>query len=118
MVQDTTINLVAFMNILIPLLITLMISTGSIATSGILEPIILFTINFIGNMIQTFIIPLILIFTSLVIISKLSESIKIDKLSKFLKSGIVWFLGIVLTIFVGIISLEGTMSSSVDRNYC
>ena len=114
MVQDTTVNLVAFMNMLVPLLITLMISTGSIATSGLLEPIILFAINFVGNMIQVIIIPLILVFTSLIIISKLAENIKIDKLSKFFKSGVVWFLSIVLTIFVGIISLEGTMSSSVD----
>ena len=118
MVQNTTVNLVAFMNMLVPLLITLMISTGSIATSGILEPIILFTINFMGNIIQGIIIPLILIFASLVILSKLSDNIRVDKLSKLLKSGVVWFLGIVLTIFVGIISLEGTMSSSVDRNYC
>ncbi len=117
MVQDTTNNLVGFMHLLVPLLITLMMATGSITTSGILEPIILFAINFMGNIIQNLIIPLMLIFTSLVIISKLSDSIKIDKLSKMLKSGVVWFLGIVLTIFVGIISLEGTMSSSVDRNY-
>lgn len=47
MVQDTTTNLVAFMNMLVPLLITLMMSTGSIITSGVLEPIILFIINFI-----------------------------------------------------------------------
>lgn len=47
MVQDTMTNLVAFMNMLVPLLITLMMSTGSIATSGVLEPIILFMINFI-----------------------------------------------------------------------
>ena len=40
--------------------------------------------------------------------------IQIEKLSKFLKSGIVWFFGIVLTIFVGVVSLEGTLSSSVD----
>lgn len=114
MVQDTTVNLVAFMNMLVPLLITLMVSTGSIATSGMLEPIILFAINFLGNIIQGIIIPLILIFTSLIIISKLSDKVKIDKLAKTLHSGVIWFLGIILTIFVGIISLEGTMSSSVD----
>lgn len=117
MVQDTTINLVAFMNMLVPLLITLMMSTGSIATSGVIEPIILFMINFIGNMIQNILLPFLLIFTALVILSKLSDQIKIDKLSKFLKSGIVWFLGIILTVFVGVVSLEGTMSSSVDRDY-
>lgn len=114
MVQDTTTNLVAFMNMLVPILITLMMYTGSMVTSGVIEPIILFMINFIGNMIQNIIIPLVLIFTSLVIISKLSDKIQIDNLSKFLKSGIVWVLGIVLTIFVGVVSLEGTMSSSID----
>lgn len=117
MVQDTTTNLVAFMNMLVPLLITMMMSTGSIVTSGVIEPIILFTINFIGNMIQDILIPFLMIFTALVILSKLSEQIKIDKLSKFFQSGMVWFLGIVLTVFVGVVSLEGTMASSVDRHY-
>ena len=117
MVQDTTTNLVAFMNMLVPLLITMMMSTGSIVTSGVIEPIILFTINFIGNMIQDILIPFLMIFTALVILSKLSEQIKIDKLSKFFQSGMVWFLGIVLTIFAGVVSLEGTMASSVDRHY-
>ena len=113
-VKDTCNNLVGFMNILVPLLISLMIYTGSIATSGILEPIILFLINFIGNIIQNLIIPIVLVFTSLIVISKISNNVQIDKLSKFLKSGVVWFFGIVLTIFVGVISLEGTLSSSVD----
>lgn len=117
MVQDTCTNLVGFMNMLVPLLITLMMYTGSITTSSIIEPIILFMINFIGNSIQNIIIPLILVFSSLVVISKISDQVQIDKLSKFLNSGIIWFLGIILTVFVGVLSLEGTMSSSVDRNY-
>ena len=113
-VKDTCNNLIGFMNILIPLLISLMIYTGSITTSGVLEPIILFLTNFIGNMIQTLIIPIVLVFTSLIVISKISDNVQIDKLSKFLKSGVVWFFGIILTIFVAVISLEGTLSSSVD----
>ena len=114
LVQETANNLVGFMNCLIPLLMALMMYTGSISTSGVLEPIILFIINFIGNMIETIIIPLVLVFTSLIIISKISDQVQVDKLANFLKSGIVWFLGIVLTIFVGVVSLEGTMSASVD----
>ena len=113
-VKDTCNNAIGFMNILIPLLISLMIYTGSITTSGVLEPIILFLINFIGNIIQTLIIPIVLIFTSLIVISKISDNVQIGKLSQFLKSGVVWFFGIILTIFVAVISLEGTLSSSVD----
>ena len=110
LVQDTTENLIGFMNALVPLLITLMMYTGSITTSSVVEPMI----NFIGNIIQNLIIPFVLVLTSLVIISKISDKVHIDKLSKFFKSGIVWFLGIVLTVFVGVVSLEGTLSSSVD----
>lgn len=114
MVQNTTSNLVVFMNMLVPLLITLMMYTGSITTSGVIEPIILFMINFIGNIIQDILLPLLMIFIALVVLSKLSDQVKIDKLAKLLNSGVVWFLGIILTIFVGVVSLEGTMSSSVD----
>ena len=114
LVQDTTGNLIGFMNALVPLLITLMMYTGSITTSSVVEPIILFMINFIGNIIQNLIIPFVLVLTSLVIISKISDKVHIDKLSKFFKSGILGFLGIVLTVFVGVVSLEGTLSSSVD----
>ena len=113
-VKNTSQNLVGFMNMLVPMLITLMVYTGSVVTSGLLEPIILFMINFIGNMIQDILIPLVLIITVLSIISKISDKVQIDKISSFLKSGVVWFLGIVLTLFVGVISLEGTLSSSVD----
>ena len=114
LVKTTSTNLVGFMNTLIPVLISLMLYTGSISTTSILEPIILFMINFIGNLIENVLIPVILIITSISIISKISDRVQIDKISKFLKSTTIWFLGIVLTIFVGVVSLEGTMASSVD----
>ena len=113
-ITNTIQNLVGFMNTLVPLLITLMIYTGSIATSSLLEPIILFIIEFISNIIVNLILPGVSIITAIIIVSKLSDKVQINKLAKFLKSSIVWFLGIVLTIFVGVISLEGTLASSVD----
>lgn len=114
MVKETADNLVGFMNTLIPILVSLMLYTGSITTSSILEPLILFMINFIGNLIETILIPLTLIMASLTIVSKIGDKVQIDKIAKFLKSGITWGLGIILTIFVGVVSLEGTLSSSVD----
>ena len=114
MIQETANNLVGFMNSLVPILISLMIYTGSITTSSVLEPIILFMINLIGNLINTILIPATLIIATLSIVSKIGDKVQIDKLSKFFNSGIVWILGVILTIFVGVISLEGTLSSSVD----
>ena len=76
--------------------------------------ILLFLITFIGNFINMIIIPFVLISTALAIVSKVSERIQLDKLSKFFNSAVIWVLGIVLTIFVGLASVEGSLSSTVD----
>lgn len=114
MVKESIQNLVGFMNSLIPILITLMITTGNIVSAGMLQPIILFIITIIGNFIVNIIIPIVLVSTALGIISQISDKVQIDKLAKFFKSSSIWILGIILTLFVGITSLEGSLSSSVD----
>jgi len=114
LIKQTASNLVGFMNALIPILITLMTYTGSIVTGGLIQPILLFMINFIGNIIQSILIPLILVIATLSIISKISDKAQITKITKFFKSSVTWFLGIMLTIFIGVLSLEGTLSSSID----
>lgn len=114
LVKDIANDLVGFINVLIPLLLTLMVYTGNITTSTVIEPIVLAISNFVGNIIADVLIPIVLIIVTFSIVSKVSERVQVEKLSKFLKSGVVWFLGIVLTVFVGVVSLEGTLSSSVD----
>ncbi|MBR3002098.1 MAG: stage III sporulation protein AE [Clostridia bacterium] len=112
--KDSITNMIGFINMLVPILTSLMLFTGSITTTSMLEPTIIFAVNLMGNIIQDIILPIVLVMASFSIISKLSDKVQIDKLAKFLKSSVVWFLGIILTIFVSVISLEGTLSSSVD----
>lgn len=114
MVKNSIIDLVGFSNSLIPLLITLMLTTGSIASAGVIKPVLLFLINFIGNFITDFILPLVIIGTTLSIVSKISNKVRIDKLAKFLKSAGVWILGIIMTLFVTVLSLEGSITETVD----
>lgn len=114
MVKASIDNLVAFTNCLIPLLITLMITTGNIASAGMLQPIILWIISFIGNFINVVLVPASLISVALSVISNVSDRVQIDKLSKYINTTVVWILGIVLTIFVGVSSLEGSITNGVD----
>lgn len=107
-------NMISFIQLLFPLLMTLMLASGSVVSVNLVQPIILFIINLISNIFQSIIIPIILVGTALAIVSKISDRIQIDKLSKFLKSSSVWVIGILLTIFVGALSIEGTLGSSVD----
>lgn len=112
--KTTIQNLVGFSYSLLPILLTLMMTTRSIASASAVQPVLLFLITFIGNIITTFLLPLILIGTALSIVSKVSNKVQIDKLAKYFKTSVVWVLGIVLTIFVGVLSLEGSLTSSVD----
>ena len=114
MVKTAIQNLVSFINMLVPILITLLITTGSITTAGTIQPLILFLTTIIGNFIVNVVIPIALVSTALGIVSQLSDKLQIDKLAKFLKSSTVWILGVVLTLFVGVASLEGSLTSQVD----
>lgn len=114
MVKNSVSDLVSFSNTLIPILITLILTTGNIASANLLQPVLLFMITFIGNLISKIIIPITLASTALAIVSKVSDHIQLDKLSKIFKSGVTWTLGVVLTLFVTLLSVEGSLSSSVD----
>ena len=114
MIKETITNMVGFSNSLIPLLLTLMLTTGSFVSVGVVKPILLILINFIGNFIIDFILPITIIGTTLGIVSKISNKVKIDKLAKFFKSAGVWILGIIMTLFVTVLSLEGSITETVD----
>lgn len=114
MVKEAVENLVSFMDCLIPILITLLVTTGSFASAGMLEPILLYIITVIGNLMQYVILPLILASTVLILVSHLNKRVQVDKLAKFFHSSATWILGVVLTLFVGLVSLEGSLTSSVD----
>ena len=114
MVKDAIVNLVSYINILIPLLLALVVTSGTAVTASAVQPVILWLIVLLGNGITMYILPILLISTVLGIVSNLSDKIQIGKLSKMLKSSIVWIMGFVLTLFVSFLSLEGTLTSGVD----
>lgn len=113
-VKNTIQELVGYTNSLIPIMITLMITTGSISSATVTQPILLLLVTLIGNIISNFILPVLLISTSLNIVSQISDEVKIGKLSKFLNSTTIWILGIIMTLFVTVLSIEGSLTSTVD----
>lgn len=112
--RETIQNTTAFSNSLIPLLGTLIITTGKINSTGVIEPILLLIVSFINNVISNLVIPVILAATALGVISKISDEIKVDKISKFMKKGTIWGISTVLTLFITIASLEGGLASNLD----
>ena len=107
-------DLISFMRLFVPILIALMLTTGGLASSSGLGAIMIFFINIIGSIIGSILLPLIMCSTVLGIVSSFSDKAQISGLSKFIKSAVLWILGIILTIFVCSLTFQGILSSSVD----
>ena len=112
--EETIIKLSDFVNILIPLILALLLANGSIATVGILKPVLLFMVSSINVIVSKFILPILFISTMIGLVSNISEGIEISKLPKFLQKISMWCLELLIVVFIGTLSVEGTLAANVD----
>lgn len=103
-----------FMSIVIPVLVTLLLSMGNIATVATLQPVILGMISIISSLISNLVIPVILISTILNLVSNISSQVSVDKIGKFFKKSVMYIVEFTMIIFVGLLSIEGSLSANVD----
>lgn len=107
-------KLVLFMNMFVPLITTIMIASGNIITSNVMKNTLFGSIFFVSNFLKSFVIPFFMISVTLFVISNFSDKVKMEKLSAFFKNTTIWILGIALTIFISVLSIEGTIADDVD----
>ncbi len=113
--RDTINKMTEFMMALIPILVMLIASIGGIVEATMLDPILIGTINISANIFSKFIIPLICMTFVLQFVDNLSEDYKINKLTKLLNQVALWTQGIVMTIFVGVVTIRGITSKAMDQ---
>lgn len=107
-------SLTTLMQTVSPFLMAVIMATGKITSTGIIKPMILFLASTIGFIINYIVVPFICISVSLNIVSNISENLNLGKMSKLFNSFSMWTVSVTLTIFLGILSLETTLTSSVD----
>lgn len=103
------------MNVLIPALLALLAGTGSVIQSAALDPVILLAISISTTIFKDILIPIIIMTFVLQFVNNLSKDYKIDQLAKLLNQIVMWIQGIVMTIFIGIITIRGVNSKSIDE---
>lgn len=111
---ETIDKMVSFMQSLVPTLIALLLTVGGITSSSLFQPIVYTSLTFIATIIKITIIPMVMLSAVLSIVSNISDKVKISKLASLVKGVSVGLLGVMLTIFTGIISIQGLAASSLD----
>ena len=107
-------NITCVFQVISPFLLSILIATGEIVTSGIISPVILFVTSLIGTIITYVVVPLFTLSYVFNIISSMSDRVKLEKFSKLCKSSSLWIIAVVFSVFLGILELEGSLSTSVD----
>jgi len=112
--QAAITQMINFMIAIIPIVLTLLASMGNVVSAATFHPLIIFLINVIGTIIYKVVFPLIFFSSVLSIVSSISDKYKVTQLAKLLRNVSVGMLGVLLTVFLGVISVQGATASVAD----
>ncbi|KEI07104.1 stage III sporulation protein AE [Clostridium botulinum] len=112
--KDVLKQMTDFMAALMPVLLMLLASVGGFTQAATMDPIIIGVTNISARLFMDLIIPIISISFVIQFCNNISDDHKIDKLSKLLNKSVLWIQGIVMTIFIGTITIRGMTTSTLD----
>lgn len=112
--KDAISSMIDFMIALIPLLITLLAAMGDVVSAALLHPLNVFMIHTIGTLIYFFVFPLLFFSAVLHIVSAISDKYKVTQLANLLRNIGAGALGIFVTVFLGVVTVQGSLSAITD----
>ncbi|WP_339816639.1 stage III sporulation protein AE [Paenibacillus sp. FSL R7-0216] len=107
-------GMIDFMMAMVPLLFTLLASLGNAVTVTVTHPLVVFMVHAVGTTVHTIVFPLLFFSAVLHIVSSLSDKYKLTQLANLLRTVSMALLGVLLTIFLGVISVKGIAGSVAD----
>ncbi|WP_066312419.1 stage III sporulation protein AE [Bacillus sp. FJAT-29814] len=107
-------TMISFVLALVPLLLALIAATGGLISAAFFHPVILFLMNMSGLFMQYIILPLLFLATLLSIVSTMSDQYKVTQLAALLRNWSIGLMGLFLTVFLGVISVQGASAAVTD----
>lgn len=100
--------------IVFPILITLLSTIGSFSTISIYNPMVAVLTSIVSILFDKILYPMFIILFVLNVLGGLTETVKLNKFQGFLSSVFKWSVGIVFTLFTGFLSLQGISAGKFD----
>lgn len=107
-------NLNLFMQALIPSITGIIAAGGGAASGMTLSPSLFLCMQVITYLAKNVFLPMILVITTLSVINNMTGRFHITKLIEFARQTLKWMSGILLTVFIGVLSLQGFSAAFVD----
>lgn len=107
-------EMVLTMQAAVPALTTLLIASGSIAAAPILQTVTLVAAQLCALLIKNVVLPVTYATLALKLINSLTENDSMARLASFGQKATKWIMGLMLTIFIGVLTISGFAANSVD----
>ena len=108
-------NVIGLVNVIIPIMISLLVLVGFPITSTALNPIFIGGIAVINIVFKKFVFVAISLAFAILVINNVTNNIKLNRLSAFIKQINIVTLGAVFTLYLGLVSIQGLYVTSFDK---
>ena len=114
-VTQTIALLVEFSRAIFPVLLTLLSMLGGATTVATYTPLMAVLSGLIMKIITVVIVPAFIATIVFSVVGNISKNVKLDKLTKVVKSASTWLIGIVFGLFATFLTVQGITGGVVDK---
>ncbi|MEG2605173.1 MAG: hypothetical protein RSB91_09550, partial [Clostridia bacterium] len=111
---QTIAEMAALMQAAFPLLVTLLAAVGGAASSAFYQPAVMAAAGSMTTLVSGVTMPFAVSVAVLTMVGGLSESLRVSKLCRLFRQVADWTLGFGLTVFIGVMTVQGLGAAAVD----
>ena len=107
-------NMTKQMDVLFPILLTLMAASGGTVSASVYRPAVAFLSVGISNVFLQIVLPITALLVVFIVLANISPAVRLHKFCDFFKSCNKWIIGLCLTIFTLFTTIQGITSAGFD----
>ena len=112
--KDSIQKMTGFMQTLLPVMMTLLVAMGNLTTAALFKPMVLGSLTFLATLIMNVVLPLFFLAAVLKLFNHISSEFKLSKLAGLLEFTGKLSLGIIMTVFIGVMAVQGVTGGVAD----
>ncbi|MBR2452700.1 MAG: stage III sporulation protein AE [Clostridia bacterium] len=112
--KETISNLSMFMRTMVPISMATLAASGALISAGTFEVTVVAVIEITQWVLEYVFLPLIMMSVAMSLVNNLSKDLNAEKMVQFMNKTTKWGIGVVMTLFVGVMGLQGIVSGSAD----
>jgi stage III sporulation protein AE len=107
-------SMVAFMQAILPFMFTVLLAMGNITSTALFKPLVLGSLAVFATIMKVVVLPLFFLAVGLKLFNSISQQFKLDKLANLLETMGKIAIGLVMTVFLGVMSVQGVAGGVAD----